>query len=314
MNKELLCRFFSRQTSREEEQEIKKWLENSEKNVEQFDNERKLFDIITLMFDSFENATKKRGNLRREMLKIVASIAITAITTIMALSLINGSKKDVEEVLYQTINVPIGQRINIDLPDGTNVWLNSGSTLRYPVNILQDNTRRVRLDGEAYFDVAHNEERPFIVETYAMNVKVTGTEFNLSASEKNHFFETSLLEGRVELYNLSGHEPVLALTPNRKAILKENGTLVNEIIKDYDVFLWKEGLYSFKSKHLDEIIGDLEKYYDTKIILESNRYNKASLTGKFRIKDGINSVVSVLQKELGFKYNYDKENNELTIK
>ena len=98
----------------------------------------------------------------------------------------------------QTITVPAGQRVNLDLPDGSNVWLNAGTTMQYPVSFMTDK-REVILDGEAYFEVAHNEKSPFVVHTSTLDVEVLGTKFNVEAYSARKIFETSLMEGRVKV-------------------------------------------------------------------------------------------------------------------
>ncbi len=313
MDKKTLYRYFEGKASYDEKLELKRWMEESEENSRLFYEERKLFDILVLIKPVENTVPNTRRVFSRRLLRMAATVIITVICTSIFFLLTNKLNNSFQEVLVQTINVPVGQRINLDLPDGTNVWLNSGTTLKYPVNITNGSERWVTLDGEGYFKVAADEKKPFIVKTYAMNVKVLGTEFNVSAYSERQLFETSLIEGKVALNSLTNSH-LKTLTPNNKATLDSNGQLQESVITDYDKFLWRDGLYSFKSKRLHEIIVDLERYYNTKITLESDQYNKVRVTGKFRIKDDINSVIKLLQNELNFQFDYNKEKNEITIR
>lgn len=313
MDKKSLYRYFEGKASYDEKLELKRWMEESEENSRLFYEERKLYDILVLLKTVGSTVSGTRRGSARKIMRIAATVIVTVICTSLFFLAINNHQNSFQEVLVQTINVPVGQRINLDLPDGTNVWLNSGSTLKYPVNIPNKGERWVTLNGEAYFKVAHDEKKPFVVKTYAMNVEVLGTEFNVSAYSERQLFETSLIEGKVALNSLENSH-LITLTPDHKATLDSNGQLQESIINDYDEFLWRDGLYSFKSKHLNEIIVDLERYYYTKITLESDEYNSVGVTGKFRIKDDIDSVIQLLQAELNFQFEYDKEQNEIIIR
>ena len=311
MDELLLYKFFKGNASAKEKLVLKNWVTTSKENEQIFLQQRQLFDIITLTLR--QEKQQKKNTLATELIRIVAVVVITLFCSVLGFYLYSNAGKTEEPILVQTINVPIGQRVNLVLPDGTNVWLNSGATLKYPVDFGRADQRRVSLKGEGYFEVAHNKEKPFIVETFALNVKALGTEFNVYANEDDAAFETTLFEGLVSLDNHSNIQ-IGVLTPNNKITLMKDGRLVKSIISDYDSYRWKEGLYCFKSEHLNEIIEELERYYDTHVVLETEKYNKARITGKFRIKDGINSVMQVLQRELGFKYDYDREMNIVTIK
>ena len=210
----------------------------------------------------------------------------------------------------QTISVPSGQRVNLRLPDGTDVWLNSGTTMTYPVSFAKS-TREVQIDGEAYFDVAHKANQPFIVKTYAMRVQVLGTQFNLAAYKKNKIFEASLLQGSIQI-NTEDNTPLLKLSPYEKATLI-NQKLVKGKIQDYDIFRWKEGLFCFKDLTFDELLKEFERYYDIRIIVKKEVLSKNKLTGKFRISDGLEYALNILKNEVNFTYQHDIEKNIIFI-
>ena len=116
-----------------------------------------------------------------------------------------------------TITVPAGQRANLTLADGTNVWLNARSEMRYPA-VFTGNKREITLDGEAYFEVTHNEDKPFVVQTNKCNVEVLGTKFNVEAYSDSEDFCTSLMEGSVRVSDKRNPSETLVLAPNQQVL------------------------------------------------------------------------------------------------
>ncbi|MCC8034859.1 MAG: FecR family protein, partial [Rikenellaceae bacterium] len=159
MDQELLYRFFQKQTSPAQEEQIMDWIDSDPANRAAFEKERALYDVLCVGVPA---ALQKRSSGRSSLRRIAA--AASAVAAAVALMLAFGQYK--ENVHHRrlssqttTLNVPAGQRIHIELGDGTSVWLNSGTTLEYPV--IFGRQRRVRIDGEAIFDVRHDPEHPF---------------------------------------------------------------------------------------------------------------------------------------------------------
>ena len=215
-------------------------------------------------------------------------------------------------VAMQTITVPAGQRVNLDLPDGSNVWLNAGTTMKYPVSFMKGK-REVMLDGEAYFEVAHNEKSLSWCGRMQWMWEVLGTKFNVEAYSKKAVFEASLMQGKIRVKSSHNEKTAVVLLPNYKTTLKD-GRLVVHKIDDYNVYRWKEGLYCFKSKPFTQIMEDLERYYDLKIQVDKKSIESVALTGKFRISDGLDYALRVLQKDVSFTYRRDKDNDVIYIK
>ena len=315
MDKDILYRFFEGHATVDEMKSVKEWAEASEENNRLFRRERKLFNAMVLVGHSKESGiltkeNKKKNYFIREFLKIASIIIITVGVTAALFSI--GEDKDDVNIAMQTITVPAGQRVNLDLPDGTNVWLNAGTKMQYPISFMQGK-REVILDGEAYFEVAHNEKSPFVVHTHALDVEVLGTKFNVEAYSKRKVFETSLIQGKVRVKSPDNEKVSVTLHPNYKTTLK-SGKLVVSKIDDYNVYRWKEGLYCFKNKPFAEIMQDLERYYDLNIQLDKQGIAKVALTGKFRISDGLDYALRVLQNDVAFSYRRDKDNDVIYIK
>lgn len=314
MDKDLLYRFFERRASVEEMKEIKEWTELSDENRDLLYKERKLFDAMQVLTSPNPDKKKRmepRRNIHksfvRELMKIAAVIAVTVCITATFFSIGN----DYTDLAMQTVTVPSGQRANVILPDGTDVWLNAGTTMRYPISFMKSK-REITLDGEAYFEVAHNEKCPFVVHTYAMDVEVLGTKFNVEAYSKKNFFEASLMQGKVKVTSPSNETQSVILSPNQKTTL-EHGRLVVSEIDDYGIYRWKEGLYCFRDKPLGDIMKDLEKYYDLNISIHNQEIAGVVLTGKFRISEGLDYILRVLQTDVDFTYRRDVEQNRIYI-
>ena len=234
-----------------------------------------------------------------------------AVTVCVTATFFSIGNKD-RNVAMQTVTVPPGQRVNLLLPDGTDVWLNAGTTMRYPVSFMEGK-REITLDGEAYFDVKRDEECPFVVHTHAMDVEVLGTKFNVEAYSKKDFFETSLMQGKVKVTLPADKTKSVLLAPNQKTTLTD-GQLVVSKIDDYGSYRWKEGLYCFHDKTLGEIMQDLEKYFDLDIKIHRKETADVVLTGKFRISEGLDYILRVLQTDVSFTYRRDTDQNIIYIK
>lgn len=250
----------------------------------------------------------KRNRLIREWSRIAAAVLITFGCTYFFLK----SDQPVieEEINMQTLYVPAGQRAELTLSDGTQVWLNSLTTFTFPDKFTA-NSRKVFLDGEAYFDVTHNPESAFMVNAGKYNVRVLGTEFNLATNKKGLEFETSLLEGSVEIVSEDLAQP-LKLTPGNRAYLK-NDSLIVDAIQSSDYFLWKKGIISFNQETLESIFERLQKYYDITIVNKNSRIKDIRYIGKFRTKDGIDQVMQTLKIATGIRYKNDTDNNIIYI-
>ena len=200
----------------------------------------------------------------------------------------------------------------ICLPDSTFVWLNAGSTLEYFVS-RWTKERNVRLDGEAYFEVTHNEDKPFVVQTNKCNVEVLGTKFNVEAYSDSEDFCTSLMEGSVRVSDKRNPSETLVLAPNQQVSLI-NGHLQSKSIADFDPFRWKEGLICFKDMNFKELMSRFEKCYGIHVIIENPKLTDYICSGKFRISDGIDKALHILQKDAKYTFERNKDESVIYIK
>lgn len=313
MNKKLLYRFFEGTASIEEGMQIKAWVEASPENERTFYKERKTFDAILL--NSHQHfATQRsvspffRKFLSAQWFRMAGVIALTLLISY----LYRQYRADHAPVAMNTISVPAGQRANLLLPDGTNVWLNARTTLQYP-STFNHRQRRVILNGEAYFDVTKDKKKPFVVQTKNYNIEVLGTKFNVDAYDSRNEFETALMQGSVKVKSIREPGQAITLSPAQKAYLKD-GKLEKTVIKENDAYRWTEGLICFKQTPFAQIIDSFEKYYGIKIVIKNKEVLKYSFTGKFRQTEGVDYALRVLQNSIQFKYDKDNEQEIIYIK
>ncbi len=235
--------------------------------------------------------------------KIVISEADTSSEQIV------NTKKTQTGGLNQII-VPYGRRHAITLSDGTRVQLNSGSKLIYPAN-FNGNFRKVYLEGEGYFDVAENKEIPFIVTTDYIDIKVTGTVFNVSAYNDEQTAAAVLVEGSVVVSqkNRLFNNPKYTLTPGQGcfySVKKSESVVDNVDLMDYTG--WKDGWFQFDNKQLIYIVRKMEKYYNKNIVIEGEELAHTIISGKLVLSDQFDEAMSYLSKTLEARYERnDKE-------
>lgn len=312
MDKETLHKFFSGQATIDQQRLVMDWAEHKPENQKELIRERKLYDSILMLADMKALALHNKSRLImprwvKETLRYAAVFAVAIVGVSLYVSKLN------EKYLcsYNTISVPAGQHIDVVLSDGTKVCMNALSELRYPA-FFTDKERKISLKGEAFFDVTHNADRPFIVETYLCDIEVLGTQFNVQADAEKDEFVTSLLEGKVKVSrNMSAGEEVI-LNPNHQ-VKYANGRLIVEQIPEYEKFVWREGLIGFNNATFTELVGTFEKYYGVDIIINRNDIPPTLFTGKIRINEGIDHALWVLKQSFNFKSTRNNTDNIIYI-
>ncbi|OUN67107.1 MULTISPECIES: FecR family protein [Butyricimonas] len=209
-----------------------------------------------------------------------------------------GDVAPVEEV-YNTISIPRGGEYKLVLADGTTVWLNSDSDIRFPVTFSGDK-RQVELRGEAYFEVAKNVEKPFIVKINDYDIRVTGTQFNVR-NYPGERVTTTLVEGSVQLER---GKDVQKMYPGQQALLVD-GQLVMKEVDVTDVIGWREGTFSFKEVRLEDIINELARWYDFDVYYQNVEVKNYHFTAWFRRNVSIEEVIEVLEKTKKIKMKLD---------
>lgn len=195
----------------------------------------------------------------------------------------------VEKVQEHTLQIPRGGEYKVVLADGTKIWLNAASELIYP-EAFPDTVRKVRLTGEAYFEVAKNPEKPFVVVVGDMEVTVLGTSFNVSAYPNSNR-RTTLVEGRVAVELQGQHVEIL---PGQQARETERGLQVAEVnVKNY--IGWKERRFVYEDKLLGEVLEDLERWYDVEVFVVNDAVRDLHLTANLPKYENMDKVLKIIE-------------------
>ncbi len=211
---------------------------------------------------------------------------------------INQKSGSQEESMNKVI-VSYGKKSMIVLSDGTKVWLNAGSQLTYPAVFLNKD-RKVTLIGEAFFDVAKNPQRPFIVSASDLSVQVLGTRFDISAYPEDKVIQTVLEEGKVNLkYSGNGifnRENVVEMNPNQMVLYdKSLGEASSEMVDVSKYVSWKDGMLEFDKVDLGRALMPVERFYNVKIHLSEPEIGTYKLSGKLDLKDEPEEVLNVIK-------------------
>ncbi len=216
------------------------------------------------------------------------------------------------KTVYNTLSIPRGGEFFLQLADGTKVWLNSETVLRYPVQ-FDGNERRVELTGEAFFEVARNEKKPFLVESGEQIIKVLGTEFNISSYKEEQFIYTTLLKGSVEVFFRNKPEIKQTLKPNEQSkINNADRTISKTEVDPYQFIAWKEGRFVFNDQNLGEIMNTLSKWYNVEVVFDREPLKNIRFTGNLQRYSDFGDVLKKISKTNEMKFII--ENKKITIK
>lgn len=209
----------------------------------------------------------------------------------------------------QTLHVPYGQHCQMTLPDGSKVWLNANTILRFATPFVSE--RRLFLQGEALFEVAKNKQLPFVVTANGVNVEALGTRFHV----KNYAGAplcVSLLRGSVQVYRPEAPQKGVILLPHQSVVATNTG--FERIAFNDQISTWQSGILSFQSASLAAIVQELQQYYGVKISIKNRNILQTRYSGRFRTSDGAAEILRVLSCMQGFKMSENKRNNEIIIR
>ncbi|WP_100612762.1 FecR family protein [Confluentibacter lentus] len=215
----------------------------------------------------------------------------------------NEGHHEEEKLVYNKLTIPYGKKFQIVLSDGTHVFLNAGSSLRYPVKFLDKFNRDVYLDGEAFFEVKKDAAHPFTVITEKMNTRVLGTKFNVSSYKNEDNTSSVLVSGAIDVYNASeNYNPnkTIRIKPGQRAHFQENNINVEQVnILKYTA--WTEGKLFFVEDRFDLILKKLERHFNVSINNTYTALNKEFLTGTFET-ESLSQILKTFQTYMPFNY------------
>jgi len=318
----LIAKYLTGDADENEKQRVEEWVGSSEANRKEFEKYRSLWkrtEVAANYSDAeVEQAlkhTKQKisGFRRRRALTWFRQAAAVVILSLLISSLYtyfsNGK-------IYVADNKPVIQEITalngmstkVDLADGSSVFLYPGSKLSFPVT-FKNKTREVKLSGEGFFCVAHDDDKPFVVKTSELNIKVLGTKFNLRANADEDFVETILVEGKVCLEKeMNGRTVEMkVLKPDQRAVYRPDEGKV-KVFKEKNIdkhIAWTKGTLVFDADPMDKVVKELERWYNVDIEIRDESIRKDKLTGKFS-GEPIREVLSLLQYSSDFKYKIEK--------
>lgn len=315
MNEDLLIRYLTHRCTPVEIKEIDKWVAADQANADwlfemeriwslkdelRFSDKREIEDAYNrFVFSLQKNSSPKRYSPKRSLpfswLKYAVAIFLVGLLS-MNLYLIF----DEEEIRVNEIEVPNGQRVSLILSDGTRVWLNARSKFTYP-SAFAAKSRNVKLEGEGFFEVAHNKKLPFIVQSDLVFVRVLGTKFNMKAY-RDEPSSVTLSEGKVEVVaNDNTHQMILK--PNEQATYtKEAGFVKTQVLNAEVARSWTLGEAAYINKRLDAITSDLERKFGVHIHIKDKSLASEIFTCRFKERATIEQVLTLLKETRDLDY------------
>lgn len=277
------------------------------------------------------NTVTRNQQIIRKILRIAASLFIPIAIGTVTYIILQRSAPRTNQIAIKKVTSPLGSKTQMELEDGTKIWLNAGSTIELSTS-YNEKFREVTLTGEAFFDVAHEPKRPFIVKTTDLNIRVLGTEFNVKSYPDEGTIETTLLEGSVAISRIDqkpNTKKVIYLKPNERAtFIRKQGTIIysniyqsfsehdsitlnkqsrNEkmiLTKNIDTeeyVAWKDNKLIFRNESLESLCIKLERWYNVKINIHDEALKHYHYTGTLH-KENITQVIEAFKLTMPLKY------------
>jgi transmembrane sensor len=216
---------------------------------------------------------------------------------------VNPKQANLQGDAFNTIETPRGGQFQLTLPDGSKVWLNAASSLKYNLALNSLKPRKVELQGEAYFEVSHDKTRPFTVVTKSGSVQVLGTHFNINSYSDEKSEQTTLVEGSVKVHSDLGHSDKL-LIPGEQSLINETGAIKVSKADIEATLAWKNGLFMFEDESLKSIMQKVSRWYDIEVVYQDVD-SEQTFGGSVSRYDKISKVLSKLEKVGGVKFKID---------
>ena len=250
------------------------------------------------------NESEKRVRTRfLQVFQRVAALLIVPLLLSFMVYFYFQPKPLVQNLSYAEIQCPLGVRTKFQLPDGSTGYLNSGSLLKYPVQFIGE--RKVELSGEAFFDVVHNSEVPFHVNTRNLDIKVLGTTFNVIANEDEQTEEIILQTGKVDVSAKSGKQ-LAVMSPNEHLTLDiKKRTFTKHEVEASQYTTWKEGKLVFRNENMVQLAKRLSRWYNAEVLVEDNMLNNYTFHATF-IDEPLDEVLKLLSLTTPISYKEEK--------
>jgi len=357
INESLIIRFLQKKATEEEINWIMQWIEKDPANLKYFHELQDLWNIIELddtltedvLEDRWKELSSKISSIGiitqkdnafqtgfKKLIRIAAIFIIGILSGVLVLKLYDYSRD--KEIVYNEVKTPLGARSTLTLPDGTKIWLNAGSSVRYPSQ-FSNNKRVVSLEGEAYFDVTHDKKRRFIVETPGIEIRVHGTEFNVKAYPDDNVIETTLVEGSISIIQTTPDKKKkseeIILKPNQRFVIYkkkeiEEDTVSTEKpkrniqpirrpnvlakgINPLQYTSWKDGDLIIRSETMESLATKLERRYDVNIYFEDDMIKTYTYSGTIS-SETLEQVMAAIKIASPIDYQIDEREVRLSTK
>lgn len=309
-----LGRFLSGEATTGDKSAVRDWARESAGNAEELFAMERMADSVAAGGMSRERiaeaesrllgmiAAEERPRARRVWLRYAAAIVGVVMIVAAGWAGADAWRRHAETVVMAVAQAPADRNMSVSLSDGTRVWLRKGSSLRYPKDFAGRGTREVTLDGEAFFEVSENPQRPFTVRSNDLNVTVLGTVFNMNSGSRGGDAEVSLAKGRVRA-SAAGDGGSIVLRPGQKASVdRETGFLQVSEADAYADGLWHEHKTPFRNANLRYIARQLETMFGVRVILHEGLDMTRRYNGVIDERESVDSVLNLLKNALPITY------------
>ena len=312
---ELIDKYFAGEMTCEEKKDLFDRIESDEALKKEFLRIQNVVALTQILSRQDDSETSRKGKqhfmqlLFRKRLKraLTVSLKYAAVFAVLVVGTFYAAKLYLSEEFgksYTIVTAPKGQRVKIELPDGTIAWLSPCSRLRFAAS-FNESDRKIELDGATYFDVAKNPDCPFRVIANGLQIEVVGTSFNVNTYKKG-VVETSLLTGQIKISGGSLPQEYI-LTPGEKATYSSINNALKITQADVHVETgWCDDYLIFDSEPLIDVIEEIERWYGVEIELRCPQIGQDLLSGSFR-HENIQNVIHSLSLQYKFKYEIHKD-------
>ncbi|MFA5326345.1 MAG: FecR domain-containing protein [Prolixibacteraceae bacterium] len=289
--------------------EVESWLSDHWVMSPEIDSTTLIETVFQQIQEHEKLNRKKTGISISGILKVYQKIAAFLLIPILGLGIWYAITQYQDAAKYTETIAPRGQKSQIVLSDGTKVWLNSDTKIKYP-GVFSKNHRDIYLEGEAFFEVAKNEHQPFVVHTSGVKVKVLGTKFNVRAYSDENQIETSLFEGKIDLmYSRakSSGEIEKFIKPGESFVYsKTDHQLAAKRFPGEEINGWKKNQLIFKDDTFDNLVRKVERWYDVKVVYDEAQFNDRRLTVELYEGERLERLMDVISLALSVDYKYEK--------
>lgn len=315
----LLGNYFSGKLNHDEKKRVEEWKNASEENLAVFSNAEKVWHALDLLkemkkYDAGKALEKVNGKIERISYphkkrflfywqRIAAILFLPLLIATLGIYFSRTAKTPTEPIVWQTISTPKGVKSQIQLSDGTTVWLNSGSKLTYPSS-FSSNERTIKLEGEAYFNVAKNEQQPFYVELDNVGIAVTGTTFNVIHYPEEKQTEVVLTSGKVRLFERKEDKRIniAEMKPGEKAVYEKSTHEIAIVQTDTEKYsAWINGYLIFRDDIMTEVVKKLNRQFNVNIEIADSEIAQYVYTATFK-DETLEQILFLLQKTSPITY------------